>query len=109
MPKRSCFGPLGGLSGLEQTLFARKESAPPGSYTARLFNDEKLLRAKILEEASELSEAKTPEHIAEEMADVIYFGLTKCVVAGVGWEQFLPSCERAIEPYELEDGVVKYL
>jgi len=55
----SCFGEYRGLSKLQQTLQNRKRSAPEGSYTARLFNDSKLLQAKILEEANELCEAKT--------------------------------------------------
>ncbi|KAL5344239.1 trifunctional histidinol dehydrogenase [Pseudogymnoascus australis] len=68
---------------LEKTLQSRKISAPEGSYTARLFSDEKLLRAKIMEEAEELCDAKTKEEIAFEAADLIYFALTKAVAAGV--------------------------
>ncbi|KAM5355454.1 hypothetical protein ACJ41O_002100 [Fusarium nematophilum] len=78
-----CFGDLGGIAALEQTLKSRKESAPAGSYTARLFSDEKLLRAKIMEEAEELCDGKTKENIAFEAADLIYFALTKAVGAGV--------------------------
>lgn len=78
-----CFGDLKGISRLEQTLRSRKQSAPEGSYTKRLFSDEKLLRAKIMEEAEELCDAKTPEEIAFEAADLIYFALTKAVGAGV--------------------------
>ncbi|KAF4125124.1 phosphoribosyl-ATP pyrophosphohydrolase / phosphoribosyl-AMP cyclohydrolase / histidinol dehydrogenase [Geosmithia morbida] len=78
-----CFGDLKGIAALEQTLKSRKASAPQGSYTARLFSDEKLLRAKIMEEAEELCDAKTQENIAFEAADVIYFALTKAVGAGV--------------------------
>lgn len=78
-----CFGDLKGISKLEQTLVSRKQSAPEGSYTARLFSDEKLLRAKIMEEAEELCDAKTPEEIAFEAADLIYFALAKAVSAGV--------------------------
>ncbi|KAJ4271590.1 trifunctional histidinol dehydrogenase [Fusarium torreyae] len=78
-----CFGELNGISALEQTLKSRKESAPEGSYTARLFSDEKLLRAKIMEEAEELCDGKTKENIAFEAADLIYFALTKAVGAGV--------------------------
>ncbi|KAI9899217.1 hypothetical protein N3K66_005678 [Trichothecium roseum] len=78
-----CFGDLQGIAGLERTLRSRKESAPEGSYTARLFSDEKLLRAKIMEEAEELCDAKTPENVAFEAADLIYFALTKAVGAGV--------------------------
>ncbi|CAM1504316.1 Fc.00g019070.m01.CDS01 [Cosmosporella sp. VM-42] len=79
-----CFGDLNGIARLEQTLKSRKESAPQGSYTARLFSDEKLLRAKIMEEAEELCDGKTKENIAFEAADLIYFALTKAVGAGVG-------------------------
>lgn len=68
---------------MEKTLVSRKASAPEGSYTARLFNDEKLLRAKIMEEAEELCDAKTKEEVAFEAADLIYFALTKAVSAGV--------------------------
>ena len=65
-----------------RTLEARKQSAPPGSYTNRLYNDNKLLHAKIMEEASELCEASTKEEIAWEAADVLYFALVKCAKAG---------------------------
>lgn len=78
-----CFGDLRGVAKLEQTLKSRKESAPAGSYTARLFSDEKLLRAKIMEEAEELCDAKTKENIAFEAADLVYFAMTKAVASGV--------------------------
>ncbi|KAH8648063.1 histidinol dehydrogenase-domain-containing protein [Tricladium varicosporioides] len=83
LPQSSCFGNLHGISKLEKTLVSRKASAPEGSYTARLFSDEKLLRAKIMEEAEELCNAKTNEEVAFEAADLIYFALTKAVSAGV--------------------------
>lgn len=78
-----CFGELKGIPKLEQTLKSRKESSPAGSYTARLFSDEKLLRAKIMEEAEELCDAKSPQDVAFEAADLIYFALTKAIGAGV--------------------------
>jgi len=83
LEQSGCFGELKGLSKLEQALLSRKQSAPEGSYTARLFSDEKLLRAKIMEEAEELCDAKTPQEIAFEAADLIYFALTRVVGAGV--------------------------
>lgn len=82
----TCFGPYAGLSRLQKTLQSRKESAPPGSYTARLFNEPKLIEAKIMEEAEELCQAKTKEEIAAEAADLLYFALTRCVAAGVSLE-----------------------
>lgn len=39
-----------------------------------------------MEEAAELCDATTKEHIAFEAADLIYFALTKCVAAGVSLE-----------------------
>ncbi|KAF4591975.1 Histidine biosynthesis trifunctional protein [Ophiocordyceps camponoti-floridani] len=78
-----CFGDLRGIPALEKTLRSRKLSAPAGSYTARLFSDEKLLRAKIMEEAEELCDAKSTEDVAFEAADLIYFALTKAVGSGV--------------------------
>lgn len=39
-----------------------------------------------MEEAGELCEATTKEHIAFEAADLIFFALTKCVAAGVSLE-----------------------
>lgn len=82
----SCFGNYAGLSKLQQTLQSRKASAPEGSYTARLFNDPQMLKAKIMEEANELCEAKTPAEVAFEAADLLYFALTKCVASGVSLE-----------------------
>jgi phosphoribosyl-ATP pyrophosphohydrolase / phosphoribosyl-AMP cyclohydrolase / histidinol dehydrogenase len=83
LPQSTCFGEYTGISKLEKTLQSRIVSAPEGSYTARLFSDEKLLRAKIMEEAEELCNAQTKEEIAFEAADLIYFALTKAVGAGV--------------------------
>ena len=83
LPQPSCFGSIDGLAALESTLKARLASAPEGSYTRRLFNDQELLRAKIKEEADELCRAETKEEIAFEAADLFYFALTRCVAAGV--------------------------
>ncbi|KAG0764242.1 hypothetical protein G6F16_006672 [Rhizopus arrhizus] len=80
---RNCFGHDTGISALEKTLKERKSNAPVGSYTARLFGDAKLLRAKIMEEAEELCDATDKEQVAWEAADLIYFMMTKCVNAGV--------------------------
>ncbi|KAK7203324.1 histidinol dehydrogenase-domain-containing protein [Myxozyma melibiosi] len=81
----SCFGSVSGISALEKTLVSRKESAPEGSYTKRLFTDEKLLHAKIMEEAEELTTAKSKSEIAWELADLVYFAMTKAVQNGVSW------------------------
>lgn len=93
LAQQSCFGNLSGLAALEQTLQLRLENAPEGSYTARLFDDPSLLQAKIMEEADELCAATTPEEVAFEAADLLYFALTRCVAAGVG----LSDIERALD------------
>ncbi|KAJ5756361.1 hypothetical protein N7533_005904 [Penicillium manginii] len=82
----TCFGASAGLSRLQKTLQARKADAPAGSYTARLFNEPKLVDAKVMEEADELCRATTKEEIAFEAADLFYFALTKCTAAGVSLE-----------------------
>ncbi|KAJ9120644.1 hypothetical protein QFC22_002573 [Naganishia vaughanmartiniae] len=76
-----------GIAALEDTLKARLASAPEGSYTARLFNDSKLLQQKIMEEAEELVEATDddPRHVAFEAADLLYFTMVRCIKAGVTW------------------------
>ncbi|HLO98103.1 MAG TPA: phosphoribosyl-ATP diphosphatase [Fimbriimonas sp.] len=70
---RTCWGDVPSLYDLDQTLAQRKESAPEGSYSARLFNEPGLLEAKLVEEATELSEASSPENAVAEAADVLYF------------------------------------
>ncbi|KAL9103207.1 MAG: hypothetical protein Q9163_001734 [Psora crenata] len=81
----TCFGPYDGISRLEKTLQERKQSAPANSYTAKLFNEPKLLQAKIMEEANELCDATGKENVAAEAADLLYFAITKCVTAGVSF------------------------
>jgi phosphoribosyl-ATP pyrophosphohydrolase/phosphoribosyl-AMP cyclohydrolase/histidinol dehydrogenase len=83
---RSCWGAASGLSKLQQTLLERKKDAPAGSYSARLFNDPKLVNAKIKEEADELCAATTKEEIASEAADLLYFALARCIAADVTLE-----------------------
>ena len=63
-----CWGDSGGLGGLERTVKGRLRDSVEGSYTKRLFEDETLLRNKLVEEAQELSEAKEQRHIAEEVS-----------------------------------------
>ncbi|EGO01957.1 hypothetical protein SERLA73DRAFT_120609 [Serpula lacrymans var. lacrymans S7.3] len=89
----SCFGDLGGLAALEDTIRSRLEDAPEGSYTRRLFNDHDLLKSKIMEEADELCRAETKEEIAFEAADLTYFSLTRCIAAGVS----IADIERSLD------------
>jgi len=80
----TCWGEPGGLRALQGMLYSRKRDAPAGSYTKRLFEDPKLLRNKLVEEAQELAEAEEPDHVASEAADLMYFAMVRCVAAGVG-------------------------
>ncbi|CEG37735.1 phosphoribosyl-atp diphosphatase [Plasmopara halstedii] len=79
---RTCWGHDNGLRALESVLFSRHADAPAGSYTKRLFEDAKLLRNKLVEEAQELAEAETIPDVAGEAADVMYFAMVRCVAAG---------------------------
>ena len=89
----SCWGSVSGLSRLERTLKARKEDAPEGSYTARLFKNPKLVNAKIKEEADELCAAETKDEIASEAADLLYFALSRCVAADVSLQDIEKSLD----------------
>jgi phosphoribosylformimino-5-aminoimidazole carboxamide ribotide isomerase len=79
----TCWGEETGLHGLARRLAARARQAPPGSYTRRLLDDPPLLRAKLIEEATELAEATTREDVAAEGADVMYLTLVALARSGV--------------------------
>jgi phosphoribosyl-ATP pyrophosphohydrolase len=79
----TCWGPDRGLPALVRVLAERVKRAPEGSYTRRLLDDPGLLRSKLREEAGELADATEPEHVANEVADVLYFALVAMVRAGV--------------------------
>jgi phosphoribosyl-ATP pyrophosphohydrolase/phosphoribosyl-AMP cyclohydrolase len=81
--ERTCFhrgelepaAPYETLPTLERKLGERARTRPEGSYTARLLADPELARAKVREEAEEVSRAsleESDERVAEEAADVIY-------------------------------------
>lgn len=95
------------MSALQTTLQSRKENAPAGSYTARLFNDPKLLRAKIMEEAEELCDATEKKDVAWEAADLIYFALTKCVSAGVSLEDVEKNLDKKARKVTRRPGNAK--
>ena len=84
MEQTSCFGEdHGSLGALMRTLIDRRNNAPAGSYTKRLFDDEALLKSKLLEECEELMAAKDEREVAFETADVIYFAFAACARHGV--------------------------
>ena len=103
----SCFGPESGLRKLERTLQARRETAEPGSLTARLLADPNLLRGKLLEEAGELAEAAKDEtgadessalhlrgRVVEEAADLLYFVAVALAGADVGFAEVERELDR---------------
>jgi len=79
----TCWGDDTGLARLARRVAQRVAEAPEGSYTKRLLEDQALLAAKLKEERGELAAARSPDHIAEEAADVLYFTLVAMARAGV--------------------------
>jgi phosphoribosyl-ATP pyrophosphohydrolase len=91
---RSCWGDAAGVPELARHLQSRLVAAPAGSYTRRLLDDPNLLHSKLVEEAIELSEAKTSEQVIGEAADVLYFTIVKLVASGVEWSQVASELDR---------------
>jgi phosphoribosyl-ATP pyrophosphohydrolase/phosphoribosyl-AMP cyclohydrolase len=94
---RSCFfEPLGPtapetagetLARLDALLHRRRENAPEGSYTARLYADDNLRHKKIGEEATELVMASLRGDagaVANEAADLLYHLLVVLRAHGLG-------------------------
>lgn len=79
----TCWGEDRGLAGLARRLRDRADIAPEGSYTKRVLEDPKLLRAKLIEEARELGAARGTDQVVWEAADVFYFTLVSLARAGV--------------------------
>jgi phosphoribosyl-ATP pyrophosphohydrolase len=91
---RTCWGPDRGLGDLARRLAARRQAAPSGSYTAKLFEDPALLGAKLREEANELAEATARDHVIHEAADVLYFTLTALARHGVDLAEVEAALDR---------------
>jgi len=83
---RTCFGDARGLHALARRLAAPPESRDPASYTTRLLRDPPLLAAKLREEAAELADARTPDEVTHEAADILYFTLARLAAAGIPLE-----------------------
>lgn len=84
---RTCWGEDRGLSRLIRRLTARRETAPPGSYTARLFQDRALLGSKLREEAEELATASDRANAVHEAADVLFFTLATLAARDIDLEE----------------------
>jgi phosphoribosyl-ATP pyrophosphohydrolase/phosphoribosyl-AMP cyclohydrolase len=91
---RTCWGPDRGLGDLARRLVARRQAAPPGSYTAKLFEDPALLGAKLREEADELAEASARDDVIHEAADMLYFTVTALARHGVDLAEVEAALDR---------------
>lgn len=89
-----CGEPSLGLALVERRLASRVRGAEAGSYTARLAGDDALLRAKLVEEAAELGEARETKAITREAADVLYFAFVKLAASGVPLAEVARELER---------------
>ncbi|OBA23684.1 histidine biosynthesis trifunctional-protein [Metschnikowia bicuspidata var. bicuspidata NRRL YB-4993] len=90
-----------GFAKLDKILADRKQNAVQGLYTKRLFDDEKLLIAKMKEELDELIDAglkQDKDEVAWEAADLLYFVMTYCVKNGVS----LADVERNLDVKSLK-------
>jgi phosphoribosyl-ATP pyrophosphohydrolase/phosphoribosyl-AMP cyclohydrolase/histidinol dehydrogenase len=79
----ACFGRERNIQAVISRLNERILGQDKQSFTRTLANDAAMLQTKLLEEARELGEATSPDDIAWEAADVMYFALVKLVNAGV--------------------------
>ena len=86
----TCFGTERTIQSVMQRLTSRINETDEKSFTRKLANDAKMLEAKLLEEAKELSDASQEDddyEIAWEAADVLYFSLVAMLKNGVTLER----------------------
>jgi len=100
----TCWGEPRGIRHLEGTLQQRLVEAPAGSYTKRLFEDETLLRDKLVEEAQELSEPGSKQDVAGELADVLYFAMVRATKAGVSIDDAVMELDRRAKKVTRRQG-----
>ncbi|MGI9484882.1 MAG: phosphoribosyl-ATP diphosphatase [Geminicoccaceae bacterium] len=84
---RTCWGEDRGLSKLIRRLEARRQAAPEGSYSARLFQNPELLGVKLREEADELATAPDRDNAVHEAADVLFFTLATLAAHGIDLDE----------------------
>lgn len=92
----SCFGveKQFDLQALYEKILERKINAPQGSYTKKLFEDEALLKRKLIEEAAEVITSKNKSELIWECSDLIYFLFVIMANAGVTIEEIEKENER---------------
>lgn len=74
---------------LYKVLQSRKELMPEKSFTTKLFNDNFLLKRKIMEEAFEVVNFEQGDGLSWEVADLAYFVLTLMVENGVSIKEIM--------------------
>ena len=79
----TCWGDAPPLAALERTLAERASGGDAESYTRRLLGNPELLRDKLIEEAGELADAASGDHVAREAADLLYFTMVRMTACGV--------------------------
>jgi len=84
----SCFGieKQFDLQALYNKVLDRKQNAPNGSYTKKLYADEQLLKKKLVEEAAEVITARNKDELIWESADLMYFLFVMMANGGVSIE-----------------------
>jgi phosphoribosyl-AMP cyclohydrolase / phosphoribosyl-ATP pyrophosphohydrolase len=80
---RSCFGDRFSLASLQRVMRERLGSGDTASVTRRLIEEPGLLESKLVEEARELTQARTTDEVIHEAADVIYMVMASLTRAGV--------------------------
>lgn len=78
---------------LDKDSVSSKHTSEIRSGTSRLLADPELLRAKLLEEAEELSKATDKDSAVHEASDLIYFALVAAARYGVNMEQIIRELE----------------
>ncbi len=90
------------LDRLYTTIVSRKASAPPDSYTAKLFSaGEDEIVKKIGEEAIEVivaAKGQGDERITYEMADLIYHSMVLLASRGIPWTAVEEELARRMKP-----------
>lgn len=90
--KYSCFEDLNfNIKQLYDLIVDRKEKMPANSYTTKLFQDDHLLRRKLMEEAFEIVTFKEGSGIEWETADFIYHLLVYLVKNNATWQDVIDN------------------
>lgn len=103
----TCWDSDRGIGHLFRTLLDRKQNPVQGSYTNKLLDKADMLNAKMLEEATEIIEAKEKNHVASEAADVLYFASVICTRSGVNWKDVENYLDRRSRRVRRRKGATK--